>query len=163
VLVNKDSQTNGRTNKMYIPKKRGDFNFSGAKFYRKTTTLPKANVRKVTAKFENIGTIIGDSVETLNVARADLGDYVIVGLQGEQYVNRASQYASLWEENPIDPTQLRSKNCGWAIPLLVDTEIEPPWGGIQRVAKGGVAFLRYETREMYLIEKKAFEVYTESD
>lgn len=151
------------SSKVFIRRTFAASDFAGAKFYRKTAYLLKTNIREVTAEFENVGTIIGDSVETIQVARALRGDRVVVGNQGEQYVNKAADVANLWEQDPADYRRLRSKNCGWAITLEEDTEIDAPWGGVQRVAAGGKAFLRYHNREIYLIEEKAFNVYSESE
>jgi hypothetical protein len=132
-----------------------NFDFSSAKVYRKTAKLDKSNI-EISDGIQVISTIVNGKEETRNVA--DNGDYIITGFSHERYVIKASKFPKLYEEDPEEPDQYRSRNVVRAIQLTEAVEIEAPWGEIQRADAGGrICQSVADETDVYLIEKQVFE------
>jgi hypothetical protein len=117
-----------------------DFRTSG--LYRKTATLPLCNVT-VAVGGESVITMQTAQdgsryVETTNTAES--GDRIITRSDDDRYIIKASKFDGLYEIDPTNPLQYRSKNTGRAIFLTEDTDIQAPWGELQHIKAGGVVF-----------------------
>lgn len=116
-----------------------DFDFTGAPLFRKTATIPVANV--VFAKGgEKVVTLqsgaAGEFTETTNIARP--GDAIVTRGPGDSYVPK--KFSNNFEINPANSSEYRSKNFGRAIFQDEDFVITAPWGEDQRIMAGGVIF-----------------------
>jgi hypothetical protein len=135
-----------------------DFDFTDAPLFRKTATIPVANV--VIAKGgEKVVTLqsgaAGQFVETINVAQA--GDAIVIRGAGDSYIPK--KFANNFEINPGDAGEYRSKNFGRAIFQDEDFIIAAPWGEDQSIVAGGVIFqsLAGEAPEVYGNQGVSFE------
>ena len=130
------------------------FDFANAPLYRKKTTLDQGNLRIATAAEEVITTIKG-AEETRNTAQ--VGDRIITGVQGEQYVLTKEKFEDLYERDPNNSSCFISTNVIRAMQLVENTELTAPWGEKQRAAKGGFVAQRVDDpSDIYLIEEGAF-------
>jgi hypothetical protein len=135
-----------------------DFNFDEAPAFRKIATMPKANV-VVALGGEEISTMQsgpdGKSyVETKNVANA--GDYIATRAEGDRQIILAAKFPKLYEIDPNNPDQYRSKNFGNAVRVEQDVVITAPWGEDQTIKAGGIIF-KSATGEVYGNQKHSFE------
>lgn len=131
------------------------FDFTDAPLFRKKTTLLKSKVELVQTPREVVTTIKGKE-ETRQTAK--IGDYIITGEVGEQYIIPAAKFPNLYVKDPSDPTRYISKNVVRAIELTEDTELLAPWGEKQRTPAGGVVVKSEVNGDVYLIEEGAFAV-----
>lgn len=110
-----------------------------APYFRKSATLNVSDALVATGGEKVVTTQKDDSgeyVETENFANE--GD-VIVNRDGsgDRYIVPKEKFAKLYEQ---DGDVYRSKNMGHAEYLDEDTEITPPWGGVQNIKAGGVKY-----------------------
>ena len=123
------------TEQIFIYREKSDFDFAQAPVYRKTATLTKANI-EIAQEAHDLVTMINGVEETRN--RAEPGDHIVTGSQGERYIIKAAKFASLYEQDPSNPDAYISKNVVKAIRLSENTELTAPWGEKQRALAGGV-------------------------
>jgi hypothetical protein len=135
-----------------------DFDFTGAPLFRKTATIPVANV--IFAKGgEKIVTLqsgsAGEFAETTNIAQP--GDAIVTRGAGDSYIPK--KFTNNFEINPGNPSEYRSKNFGRAIFQDEGFIIAAPWGEDQTIAAGGVVFqsLAGDTPEVYGNQGHSFE------
>mgnify|MGYP001408462162 CR=1 FL=1 len=111
--------------------------FKDAPYFRKIENIDVNSVRVATAT-EQIQTIVDGKDETPNTA--NVGDYIITGVKGEQYVLTSDKFNKMYEINPENHQQYRSKNHGYAIQVSEDVVISAPWGEDQKIYAGGGIF-----------------------
>jgi hypothetical protein len=135
-----------------------DFDFTGAPLFRKTATIPVANV--VFAKGgEKVVTLqagaAGQFVESTNIAQP--GDAIVTRSPGDSYIPK--KFSNNFEINPGNSNEYRSKNFGRAIFQDEDFVIAAPWGEDQTIKAGGVVFqsLAGEEPEVYGNQAASFE------
>jgi hypothetical protein len=116
-----------------------DFDFTDAPLFRKTATIPVANVafakggeKVVTLQSESAGQF----VESTNIAQP--GDAIVTRSAGDSYIPK--KFSNNFEINPGNPAEYRSKNFGRAIFQDEDFIIAAPWGEDQTIKAGGVVF-----------------------
>ncbi len=136
----------------------GDFDFTGAPLFRKTATIPVANVMfakggEKVVTFQSGAS--GQFVESTNVAQP--GDAVVTRSPGNSYIPK--KFSNNFEINPANPAEYRSKNFGRAIFQDEDFIIAAPWGEDQTIMAGGVVFqsLAGEEPEVYGNQAASFE------
>ena len=135
--------------------KKEEFDFSNAPLYRKVAPLSKTNI-EIAQNTQDVVTIINGQKETHNTANK--GDPIITGVQGERYAIKAEDFVELYENDPENTEQYRSKNVIRAVQLVMAVEIMAPWGEKQRTEAGGFICQRVsKPSDIYLIERGAFE------
>jgi hypothetical protein len=117
----------------------GQFDFDAAPCFRKTATIPVANV--VFAKGgEQIITLqpddAGKFIESRNIAKP--GDAIVTRSPGDSYIPK--KFSNNFEIDPHNPAEYRSKNFGRAIFQTEPVVIAAPWGEDQTIMAGGVIF-----------------------
>lgn len=128
-----------------------DFNAAAA--YRKKATILKANVR-IATDVEKIDTIVEGKLERSGSTEA--GDYVITGGKGEEYIIKAAKFPTLYEENPANPAEYRSKNFGLAIVASDELSITRTDGTTVNAKAGDVLFQSKVTNTVNVIDKEIF-------
>jgi hypothetical protein len=135
-----------------------DFDFTDAPLFRKTATIPVANVafakggeKVVTLQSESSGQF----VESTNIAQP--GDAIVTRSAGDSYIPK--KFSNNFEINPGNPAEYRSKNFGRAIFQDEDFIIAAPWGEDQTIKAGGVVFqsLAGASPEVYGNQAASFE------
>ena len=135
-----------------------DYDFTNAPLFRKTATVSVEAVQIAQEQQEVITLQTGangDFVETKNTAQA--GDYIVTRSPGDSYVITAAKFPKLYEINPDNPTEYRSKNVGKAIQISHDFAIDASWGERQNIKAGGVLFLSFGDTNPYGNQKTTFE------
>ena len=131
-----------------------DFDFSKSLVYRKTSTIPVSNVKKVAQRTQVI-TKIDAFEETKNVANP--GDFIVTGFKGEQYVIRGDRFYNLYELDSSGSNYI-SKNQVRARVLKDSSRLFAPWGEMQVVRAGGyICQSCDEPKDVYLVDKEVFE------
>jgi hypothetical protein len=115
------------------------FDFDAAPRFRKTATIPVANV--VFARGgEEIVTLqpddAGKFIESKNIAKP--GDAIVTRSPGDSYIPK--KFSNNFEIDPNNPAEYRSKNFGRAIFQTEPVVIAAPWGEDQTIMAGGVIF-----------------------
>jgi hypothetical protein len=135
-----------------------DFDFTDAPLFRKTATIPVANI--VFAKGgEKVVTLqsgsSGEFTETTNLAQR--GDAILTRSPGDSYIPK--KFSNNFEINPRNPAEFRSKNFGRALFQDEGFIIAAPWGEDQTIKAGGVVFqsLAGASPEVYGNQAASFE------
>lgn len=148
----KSGDTFKHEGKTYYVAKEKDFDWGKAKTFRKSQTIPEANV--VIAKGgEEVETKHKDGKETK--ATAKKGDYIVTWKDEDKGVLTPEQFAKAWEKAPNGG--YRATNWGKAVPVKRNTVFLAPWGVAQFIPKGGYAFKSGALGEFYGNRKEAFE------
>ncbi|MEW6438460.1 MAG: hypothetical protein AB1508_14975 [Pseudomonadota bacterium] len=115
------------------------FDFDAAPWFRKTATIPVANVAFAKGG-EEIITLQPDAagkfIESKNIAKP--GDAIVTRSPGDSYIPK--KFSNNFEIDPHNPAEYRSKNFGRAIFQAGSVVIAAPWGEDQTIMAGGVIF-----------------------
>ena len=127
------------------------YDFANAPTYRKTARLAADKIQ-LADKEQEVVTVIAGKPETRNMAKP--GDFIVTGVLGERYVIAGNRFDRLYEKDPANANEFRSKGTVQALLLTESVTFKAPWGEQQRIDVGGV--LVKNGPDVYGIAAQAF-------
>jgi len=127
------------------------YNFDCAATFKKTDRIEAHEMRIATEEQETV-TIIDGKEETRN--QTEIGDVIVTGPKGEEYEIERDKFGKLYEPDPENPGDFRSKGTVQGILLTEDVSFEAPWGEQMYIEAGGVLVKNGD--DIYGIEEDVF-------
>ena len=129
--------------------------FDTAPLFKKVATMTAADLEFVEKGRERkVETIIHGQVETTRMAQ--VGDVILTGPEGEQYVSSIRSFNSLHAKDVFNPDIYHAQHVVKALFLSDDAILKTSWGEDMYIPAGGVAVLRLNDDKFYGNQAKTF-------